>query len=453
MYKLQQSNKLDIFDSKINSLINALIPAIMILIPLIFILYVLNIHGYIFPQNIFSFRLNYLYQYLFYLLGGVYIYKIIVRKVVITWNDIFLFIFMFMTIISTIFAFNTNIALYGYPNRYEGMYTLLFYCFLYLDCKLLDRKTNIKVLMKILVMVSIIHFIFAILQLTGLYEKIIFMYKSNTAIGLTENCNFLGSLMCLFSIISVGGYLLYSKKKDYCFYLFFLVICYSTLLLANSSGPFLSFILTFLVMVIVLIIKKLINYQKLFITIILLVILYPICLYRNDTITPELKNNFQVISKIIFKNNSLGKITEELDEPHSEIRKLGHGRIRIWNNVWNSIKKRPFIGYGPDNLGLVYKFSSDDTKIADKAHNIYLHIWVSSGLIALLSYILWLITTIFLGLKSKNNLVLILCFGVIAYSIQGIFNINVIEVTPYFYLTIGFMMFLINEKKIALNLK
>ena len=133
-----------------------------------------------------------------------------------------------------------------------------------------------------------------------------------------------------------------------------------------------------------------------------------------------------------------------------EVRNLGNGRIRIWSNVFKLIKKRPLLGYGPDNLGLVYEKSADDNKIADKAHNIYLHIWVSSGIFALIGYVLWVIYTIYLGIKNDNPLVVCLIFGVIAYSIQGLFNINVLEVTPYFYLILGFAMLLVNEKKLQL---
>ena len=52
------------------------------------------------------------------------------------------------------------------------------------------------------------------------------------------------------------------------------------------------------------------------------------------------------------------------------------------------------------------------------------------------------------SLKSKNIFVICLSFGIIAYSIQGIFNINVNEVTPYFYIILGFMVGLINSAKI-----
>jgi len=452
------SYRLEFFDNKVNSLIDSLIPAVIILVPVIFILYILNIHGYFLTKEVIVFRLNNFYKYLMYILGSIYIYKIIVKKVIITKSDIFLFIFMFFTILSTIFAYNQDVALYGYPNRYEGMYTLLFYCFLYLDCKLLSKDIDVNYLIKMMLIVSGLHFLLAILQLTGLYQSIIYMYSSGDAIGLTENCNFLGSLMCLFSMISVGGFLIYNGKDNNIYFLIIFLISYATLLLANSSGPFLSFIVVYVLFIITLLVKKLFNIKKFIITLIVLIILYPVCLYKRDEITPEIKSNFSTIYKLVFSKDFA---TKEIDSDNNDDKTknkklfygLGHGRFRIWNNVCKLIKEKPILGYGPDNLGLVYEKSIYDTKIADKAHNIYLHIFVSSGIFAFLSYILWIVYTIYLGLKSKNNTIIILCFGIICYSVQGLFNINVLEVTPYFYLIMGFMMYLINEKTLSFNKK
>ena len=57
----------DILNKKIDSLIEIIIPMIILLIPILFVLYVLNIHGYIFPkvngEPIFS-----LHKYYFYLM-------------------------------------------------------------------------------------------------------------------------------------------------------------------------------------------------------------------------------------------------------------------------------------------------------------------------------------------------------------------------------------------------
>lgn len=443
----KEISKLDKFDNKVNAFIDTIIPAIIISIPIIFVLYILNIHGYFFPKGTVLFKLNYFYQFLMYILAIIYFYKLFVHKVSITKSDILLFIFMILTVLSTLFAVDKYIALNGYPNRYEGMYTLLFYCFLYLDCRLLSKDTDVKYLIRMMLLIVIIHFIFVLLQLTGLYQSVVYMYKSGDAIGLTENCNFLGSLMCLLSVISVTNFMLCEEKKNIEFNFVIFVIAYCTLLFANSSGPFLSFILSIFILIVVLFKKRIFNLKKFIFVLMSIVILYPICLFKNDEITPELKSNFNSVVNIIFSKNNDSNIDVDQNDNEQVIRDLGHGRIRIWSNVWKLIERKPLLGYGPDNLGLVYEKSSDDSKIADKAHNIYLHIGVSSGLLAMISYILWIIYTIILGLKSDNNTILGLCMGVIAYSIQGFFNINVLEVTPYFYITIGLMMFLVNEKK------
>lgn len=456
--KKKQENTLDKFDSRINSLIDAFIPAIIIMIPVIFVLYILNIHGYFFPKGTVIFRLDNFYRYSMYILGLIYIYKIIFKKVLIAKSDLFLYIFMFFIILSTIFAYNQKIALYGYPNRYEGTYTLLFYCFLYLNCKLLSDKTDVNYLIKMLISVAIIHFFVVILQLTGVYQELIYMYTSGEAIGLTENCNFLGSLMCLISIIGVSGYFLYNKKENSNYFLFIAVISYITLLLANSTGPFLSFCVVFILLIVTLFIKKVFNFKKILITTTILIVLYPVCLFQRDEITSEIKSNLKTVWNVLFvsenvENDNNTEDIYEKEENKNEIRKLGNGRIKIWSNVWNLIKEKPLLGYGSDNLGLVYQMSADDTKIADKAHNIYLHIFVSNGIFALLSYILWIGYAIYLGMKSQNKIILILNFGVIAYSIQGLFNINVLEVTPYFYLILGLMMYLLKEQVLVVKRK
>ena len=108
-----------------------------------------------------------------------------------------------------------------------------------------------------------------------------------------------------------------------------------------------------------------------------------------------------------------------------------------------------------DILGRIYnskkEFIVDNYKVADKAHNIYLHIFASSGIFALIGYIGFVITNIINSLKSKNSLVIAICFASIAYSIQGIFNINVSEVTSYFYILLGFMMSLLSNETIKNN--
>ena len=445
--KKVELTEIEIFDIKIDNLLNILIPAIIVIIPIIFILYLLNVHGYFYSalgSNI-IFRLDKYYRLLLYVLFFIFNYKLFRRQVKITKTDIFLFLLILITIISTIFSKNISIALFGYNRRYEGLFTLLFYYYLYLDIKLL-KHFDIKSLIKILLFISIFESIIGITQKLGLFSLIFNQYNVTTAqvIGLTENSDFYGSFTCLFSMFGIVGYLLHKEKNNYIPYLIVFILSYINMLWSNTSSPFISLIFSFIMLIIYLIITKHINIKKLIITIILLITLYPLCLYNNDKITKELNNNVESISNLI--NNA-----DEVSSTNKKLRKLGHGRLRIWINTINSCKSRWYIGYGPDNLGLVYQKTEDDSKLADKAHNIYLHLWSSSGIFALLSYLIWVIYCGIKGLKSKNVYAIILSFSIFAYSVQGFFNINVSEVTPFFYIIMGIMMYIVNEDKITLK--
>lgn len=428
-----------------------LITTIIFMIPIIFVLYILNVHNYIFPKtlgNSIIFRLDIYYRYFALIFAFMHFYELYYTKEKPSLSNCFIYLFLGMTIVSTMFSYNQNIALYGYPNRYEGMFTLLFYGFLYLNCQKVKDIDYVKKMTKIIIFYTFIQLFTVILQLTGLFSKVIYMYKTGDAIGLTENCNFLGSLMCMISMITSGAFILKLEEKNY-FYLIGFIGSYITLLLANSTGPFISFIGTFTLFIIYTLIKKSLNIKNLIIVILLTIILYPIVLNKNDEITPEIKSH---IMYFVDKFQNSSDENNKGDESNLTTNQLGHGRVKIWKNVWCLVEDSPLIGYGPDNLGVVYKeFVVDDYKIADKAHNIYLHILVSSGIFSLVGYLGFVILNIKYALKSKNSFIICLSFGIIAYSIQGIFNINVNEVTPYFYIILGFLSCLIRENSSKTN--
>ena len=79
-------------------------------------------------------------------------------------------------------------------------------------------------------------------------------------------------------------------------------------------------------------------------------------------------------------------------------------------------------------------------EIADNAHNVYLHTLVSSGILGLIPYLLLCLLVFIKGLRSKDNLTLILLGGFVAYSIQAFANISVIQVAPIYYIIMGLML-------------
>ena len=435
--------KLANFDKYLDKFIGIFIPGIIVLLPVVFTLYVLNVHQYI----SIPFRLDTFYRYTLGLLISIYFYKLVMKKASFTKSDIFICLFMFFTVLSTFTAYNKTVALYGYYNRYEGMFTLLFYGFLYLDCKLLPEKKHITKYIIIILSAGIIQFICSILQFAGLFEKVIFMYTGEYIIGLTENANFLGSMVCLTTIISIAYFLFI--KKHYIFMLISFIISYITLLLANCTGPFITTVFVFVIMVIYLIVKKKINVKRTIIITLLMIALYPAVLYHNNQIGEDIKLTFNLVHNIFVKDKKDKIEVENFDD--NDFLALGNQRIRIWKNVIVNSAKKPILGYGPDNMGLLYKAMDGEKFTADKAHNIYLNILYSSGIFAMLSFIVWNIQCIRLGFKNGKDEVMVLCFGVLAYAIQGIMNINVIEVTPYFYFAMGLMMWLVKEKKFSLK--
>ena len=390
-------------------------------IPIVFILYLLNIHGYIFSNSI-IFRLDIYFGIMTFILGFIYIYDIIYNKKKISIENIFMILFLLFSLISVFFSVNKDVALYGYHGRYEGFFTLLFYGLLYLNTEKVKDNKTIKTIIISLMVTIFINLFFVILELTGVFKIIFTQYSSKNIIALTSNTDFLGSLVCTLSIISLG-FFLSNKYKILSFFSF--IAGYLILLLTGTTGPFISFIITFIIMIIYLSIKKKINYKKMIISIIIIVSMYSLDFMNGKNISNDLVSH----TKYIF--NSSDKMNTN---------RLGNGRIGLWIKTWDLIKEKPLIGYGPDNLGLVYKRDPNEKYNLDKAHNIYLHIWVSSGVFALISYLMFVLFTVIKGLKNKDTIICILTFGIIAYSIQGFFNINVLEVTPYFYVIMGLIL-------------
>ncbi|MCD0463123.1 O-antigen ligase family protein [Roseiconus lacunae] len=72
------------------------------------------------------------------------------------------------------------------------------------------------------------------------------------------------------------------------------------------------------------------------------------------------------------------------------------GRTRIWQEAWDLISQRPWIGYGMDSAASVMSAESVGT------HNLLLHVVFSGGIIAGLLMIGLLIMTLAVALKSRQ---------------------------------------------------
>ena len=118
---------------------------------------------------------------------------------------------------------------------------------------------------------------------------------------------------------------------------------------------------------------------------------------------------------------------------------LSSNRITIWKNSIPIIKDNYLVGVGLDNLGLAYNKYYHTQKV-DKAHNVYLQILVTNGIIGFIPYMIWLFMVMQKGLKIKSVEMLILFIPIIGYSVQALFNISVVDVAPLFYMLSGMIV-------------
>ncbi|MDI6781470.1 MAG: tetratricopeptide repeat protein [bacterium] len=126
--------------------------------------------------------------------------------------------------------------------------------------------------------------------------------------------------------------------------------------------------------------------------------------------------------------------------PKIDINRAGSGRIGLWRSTIGVIKEHPILGIGLDTLQLANIGT-------DKAHNDFLDVAVTRGLIGLLIYLWFLGTLALVFLKTCRGLtgdsrILFVCLGAceLGYLIQNQFNFGLICIMSLFWSSMGMMM-------------
>ncbi|MEK7274631.1 MAG: O-antigen ligase family protein, partial [Candidatus Desantisbacteria bacterium] len=126
--------------------------------------------------------------------------------------------------------------------------------------------------------------------------------------------------------------------------------------------------------------------------------------------------------------------------PKIDINKAGSGRIGLWRSTIGVIKEHPILGIGLDTLQLANIGT-------DKAHNDFLDVAVTRGLIGLAIYLWFLVTVALVFLKTCRRLtgdsrILFACLGAceLGYLIQNQFNFGLICIMSLFWSSMGMMM-------------
>jgi len=131
---------------------------------------------------------------------------------------------------------------------------------------------------------------------------------------------------------------------------------------------------------------------------------------------------------------------------------FGTRRIYIWRSVLEGLSRETLLlGTGPDTLGFwpIEPFSRYLEHLGltivsgiDAAHNEYLQILATNGLLAFLSYLGALLVAAVNWFKAPDNaLAAVAGAGVLFYAIQAFFGISMFLVAPFFWACLGMLLY------------
>lgn len=400
--------------------------------------------------------------------GYIFIYNIKNKRVKYSWDFILLTIFLIIGFMSCFKAVNFFIAFEGSSIRREGFLTILIYYLLYINSKSIVSKNNIKNLINLFFFIGIIQFIYGFCQ--SYFEGGILFKKNfvHMAYGLCGNPNFFGTYMMMLSLLGLLISLFYKEATNYhkiCTLIFFI-----GLVLSQSSGPFLTYCLMLIIIIIYNKVKKQNKANQIVIWLAIFVSLYTVFNYStiyinkhiyksNITDNSTLSGDIKILTQGIVNKTSNILIGRDLiDVTKVDETTVGSGRFGVWKETINYIGRdnNIWLGSGLDSLSIYVDNGSTQNTITnkielnfsniDKAHNCYLNILATTGIFSLIAYLGWTFILHKETYSSNNILVQILLLVFIGYNIQSLLNISVIEVSPYYYTLTGLMMGLIHKK-------
>lgn len=438
-------------DNKIQKLTYYSLVICLLIFPIgTFIRYISLYFGF---NNIYlSINLLKCYWFILPIQAFIYLFCLKNRMIKINYFDYIIYLLIIVGAISSIFAINYNISIFGYVKRYEGLIVILSYYLLFLNSRVLDKKL-INKLLNILIYVGIFNCLYAILQVIFNAPFVMKFKWCWMASGLNYNPNFFGSFMCTIGLISICMYLFNDRRKI--FYFISSIIMMIGLVLAQSTGPMIGYFFGIFILLIVLFKRKIKIWKDVFKIGFSLFITFLICVYGTDYLFNNIykyedTDSYTIkgdIDKIVIYGCDLVNLNCDFIKERTHLSNVDNitldnissNRFTIWKDSLPIIKDNWLVGVGLDNFGIAYEKYYND-KTTDKVHNVYLQILVTNGIIGFIPYMIWLVMVLYCGYKNHSNNIIILLIPFIGYAFQAIFNISVVDVAPIFYILGGMIV-------------
>ncbi len=363
--------------------------------------------------------------------------------------DLIILIMSFLGYLSYYYAFDKKVALKGFLLGREGLLVIYTYYMTFLLSSVLkNTKMKNRILMTVTICgaLQVIYGLLQVFRISNIFGlPIVGNWKY--ASGFVFNSNFFGSYMVLLNGLWMSRFF-FDKEINYKNFLI-LFIFITGLLISGAMSAVVALLVMFCLVVFINVINKQNNIRlflrKIGMYLVSILLIYSvIVLWTKSDLTKDIKELY---------TQSVSTVSGNVDES------FGTGRIYIWKEALKYLPDYIYTGIGIDNFA--YIGHRDGTYIYDspkkdniiyKAHNEYLQILVTEGIFMFVTYLIFLGSIFYTGVKNikneknKNLIVCSLLLMFIGYSVQAFFNISMTLIAPIFFMISGMLVSCCEEK-------
>ena len=411
---------------------------LQLLSSILLILWIINPILTYFFKPILGYSIYYYYSELIYLLGifgiFIFIYLITYKKIEIKNKTpyILISILVIIGIISTIFANDFNLSLFGESYRREGLLVYIMYIGIIFLATIIKDKKYINYIIKIMIFSSIILSILPLFNSDFTY----FNLKN-----IFHNSNHYGYYLLINMMLSSFMIIKEKKHKKIIYIIAYIFLTYM-LVKNNTFGCFLSAIITFICSLIIAIKNK---YKVKYILLIILIFILTATLTSHFDIRIGERKNYENKSIVLKNLKVFYKDVNSSIKQDENSNKAGSGRGYLWKLSIKYTLKHPLIGGGMECLKNYYK---DYTEI-DRPHNIILQVSSFIGIPGAITYISLILYLAIVNLKKlkDDDLNIAIYFTAMAYFISSMFGNSMYYTSPYFMILLGFLIRMQEESR------
>ena len=295
--------------------------------------------------------------------------------------DLPMLAFVLSAAISTVFAANQNVAIFGTYFRYDGLLTLITYVAVFwLSVQVLSGADEARNLLRVFLVGAYPVAVLAILQSVSDSTRVGW---TAAAFGTMGNPNVLGAFLAMAFALALGELVEAKETSVRVLIVNLLVVVGVALLLSFSRSAWLGAALGAAIVAA----GARLGARRMTIAVAAAGLVVAVMVVAGLA-GRSLGAGFEL-------ERALGSRVLTLLDPNQ----WGASRLHIWQDSLTLIASRPVTGYGPDNFGLVFpRFATGDWGVTntgfhqqiDKAHLETLQIAATQGLLGLAAY-LWIL--------------------------------------------------------------